>query len=81
MEGVVDHGTATAAQIPGVKLAGKTGTAETGKPVDDSWFVCMGPADDCSVVVAIVLEQAEEGTATVAARPVMEAALSYQGDL
>ena len=81
MEGVVENGTATGAQIPGVKLAAKTGTAETGKDVDDSWFVCMGPSDDCSVVVAMVLEQAGESAATYAATPVIEAALRYQGDL
>ena len=81
MEGVVENGTGTGAQIPGVTLAGKTGTAETGKDADDSWFVCMGPTDDCDVVVAMVLEQAGEGTATFAARPVIEAALQYQGDL
>ena len=81
MEGVVEEGTATAAQISGVKIAGKTGTAETGKDKDNSWFVCMGPSDDCDVVVAIVLEEADEGAATVAAKPVLEAALRYQGDL
>lgn len=81
MEGVIDHGTGTAAQVYGVKLAGKTGTAETGKELDDSWFVCMGPSDDCNVVVAIVLEQAGEGSATFAAQPVIEAALAHQGDL
>ena len=81
MEGVIENGTGTAAQIPGITLAGKTGTAETGKDADDSWFVCMGPSEDCDVVVAIVLEQAGEGTATFAARPVIEAALQYQGDL
>jgi peptidoglycan glycosyltransferase len=81
MEGVIENGTATAAQMDGVKLAGKTGTAETGKDKDDSWFVCMGPSDDCDVVVAIVLEQAGEGEATFAAVPVIEAALQYQGEL
>ena len=81
MEGVITDGTATAAQIPGVTLAGKTGTAETGKDQDDSWFLCMGPSDNCNVVVAIVLEQAGEGAATFAAVPVIEAALQYQGDL
>lgn len=81
MEGVVENGTATGAQIYGVTLAGKTGTAETGKEVDDSWFVCMGPTDDCDVVVAMVLEEAGESSATFAAVPVIEAALQYQGDL
>ena len=81
LEGVIENGTATAAQIDGVTLAGKTGTAETGKEKDDSWFVCMGPSDDCNMVVAIVLEEAGESEATFAAVPVIEAALQYQGDL
>ena len=81
MEGVVTEGTAMGTEIPGVTLAAKTGTAETGKDIDDSWFVCMGPTDDCNVVVAMVLEQGGEGTATFAALPVIEAALRYQGDL
>ena len=81
MEGVVTNGTAMGAEIPGVTLAAKTGTAETGKDIDDSWYVCLGPTDNCNVVVAMVLEQGGEGTATFAALPVIEAALQYQGDL
>ena len=80
MEGVVDNGTAMGLQAGGARLAAKTGTAETGNEVDDSWLVCMGPSDDCDVVVALVLEQAGEGAATWAAQPVIEAALAYQGD-
>ncbi len=84
LEGVVKNGTGTAAAIDGVTIAGKTGTAETGKEKDDRWFVGMGPSDDCHVVVAIVLEEAGEqlsGGAAGRAKGVLEAALSVQGDL
>ncbi len=84
LEGVVNKGTGTAAQISGVQIAGKTGTAETGKEKDDRWFVGMGPSEDCSVVVAIVLEEAGEqlsGGAAGRAKGVLEAALEVQGDL
>ena len=62
-------------------VAGKTGTAETGKEKDNSWFVGMGPSDDADVVIAIVCEESDEGTATVAAHDVLETALKEQGDL
>ena len=84
LEGVVTSGTGTAAQVKGVKIAGKTGTAETGKEKDDRWFVGMGPSDDCSVVVAIILEQAGEdisGGAAGRAQGVLQAALQVQGEL
>lgn len=77
---VVSSGTGTAAQIPGVTVAGKTGTAETGKPQDDSWFVGMAPADDPRVVVAIVLEQeGVEGNSAAKAQNVLKTALSVEG--
>jgi peptidoglycan glycosyltransferase len=54
---VVDVGTGTPAQIPGVKVAGKTGTAETtpGKP-PHAWFVSFAPAGNPQVAVAVVVE-------------------------
>ncbi len=84
LEGVVNSGTGTAAAIDGVQIAGKTGTAETGKDKDDRLFIGMGPSEDCSVVVAIILEEAGSdlsGGAAGRAKGVLEAALEAQGDL
>lgn len=57
MESVVQHGTGTNAQIPGVAVAGKTGTADHGvnqKP--DSWFVAFAPAQHPTVAIAVLVE-------------------------
>lgn len=81
--GVVNSGTGTAAAVQGVQIAGKTGTSETGKEYDDSWFVGMGPSEDCKVVVAIALEQGAslDGGAASRAQNVLETALKTQGSL
>lgn len=83
LEGVVNSGTGTSAAIQGVQIAGKTGTSETGKEYDDSWFVGMGPSEDCKVVVAIALEQGAslDGGAASRAQNVLETALKTQGSL
>jgi peptidoglycan glycosyltransferase len=57
MESVVERGTGTAAQIPGVNVAGKTGTAQhaEGKP-PHAWFIGFAPAENPTVAVAVVVE-------------------------
>lgn len=81
LEGVVASGTGGAAAVSGVKIAGKTGTAETGKPIDDSWFVGIGPSENSRVVVAIVLEEGSDlpGGAASRAQGVLRTALQVQG--
>jgi len=57
MEKVVTSGTGTAAQIPGVSVAGKTGTAQSAKgAAPHAWFTSFAPADDPKVAVAVVVE-------------------------
>jgi peptidoglycan glycosyltransferase len=83
MVGVVANGTGGRAAIPGVTVAGKTGTAETGA-APTVWFVGFAPAEDPQVAVAVVIEEGggvgDEATggalAAPVARAVMEAALA-----
>ena len=57
MVDVVDKGTGTAAQISGVKVAGKTGTAQHAQgAAPHAWFTGFAPADDPQVAVAVVVE-------------------------
>lgn len=79
MELVVQSGTGTAAQIPGTAVAGKTGTAETGREGrNDTWFIAFAPVDAPRFAVAVALsDQAGTGGATAApiARTILEALL------
>jgi peptidoglycan glycosyltransferase len=79
MELAVQSGTGVAAQIPGISVAGKTGTAETGvSGRNNTWFIAFAPANRPEVAVAVALsEQAGTGGATAApiAKAIMEAAL------
>jgi penicillin-binding protein A len=79
MTAVVESGTGTAAQIPGVQVAGKTGTAETGRQgQNDTWFIAFAPAENPRVAVAVALSnQSGTGGATAApiAKSIMEALL------
>lgn len=57
---VVVNGTARPAAIPGIKVAGKTGTAQSGLPdvPPYAWFVSFAPADDPQVAVAVMIQSA-----------------------
>jgi peptidoglycan glycosyltransferase len=62
MQAVVTGGTGTAAAIPGIKVAGKTGTAETGQShVYTAWFIFFAPADNPQVAGAVVVEHQVNG--------------------
>jgi len=70
MEKVVESGTGTAAQISGVKVAGKTGTAETGTAhVNTTSFIAFAPADRPRVAVAVYLEN-QQGVGGQTAAPI-----------
>ncbi|MFN2616307.1 MAG: penicillin-binding transpeptidase domain-containing protein [Thermoleophilaceae bacterium] len=91
MVDVVAYGTGTSAAIPGIKVAGKTGTAELEdtrgpnaqdkQPTDqsntDAWFTAYAPVGRPRIAVAVLLVKAGAGgeTAAPVARAVIQAAL------
>ncbi|HJQ05511.1 MAG TPA: penicillin-binding transpeptidase domain-containing protein, partial [Nocardioides sp.] len=57
MVDTVKFGTAAPAAIPGVDVAGKTGTAQTGTNAPPyAWFVSFAPASDAQVAVAVMIQ-------------------------
>ncbi|WP_278541143.1 FtsW/RodA/SpoVE family cell cycle protein [Collinsella intestinalis] len=78
---VVQNGTGSAAAIAGVKVAGKTGTAETNNANANSTFVGFAPYDTPTVTIAVVIEQNAKGEESAAAvgGQVLRAALATQG--
>ena len=76
MQLVVQGGTGISAQIPGVAVAGKTGTAELGLgTVYDAWFVCFAPANNPRYVVAVVVEKQPNGFGGSVAAPIAKTIL------
>jgi peptidoglycan glycosyltransferase len=83
MKLVVDSGTGTSAKIPGVDVAGKTGTAQHGLAsqhlAPDAWFVAFAPAQDPKVAVAVLVEDGgsigSEATGGAVAAPIAKAVI------
>jgi len=68
LAGVVnDGGTGAAARLPGIRVAGKTGTAQSvaksdsAKGQDHAWFASFAPADDPQAVVVVFVERGGKG--------------------
>ena len=75
MTAVVESGTGTAAQMPGVQVAGKTGTAQTVQGENPhTWFITFAPADDPQLAVAVIVENGgtfgSEATGGAVAAPI-----------
>jgi peptidoglycan glycosyltransferase len=80
MVDVVDRGTGTAAQIDGVTVAGKTGTAETVESEDPhAWFIAFAPAEAPRYAVAVIVQNGgdlgSEATGGEVAAPIARAVL------
>lgn len=69
----------TQGAIPGMQVAGKTGTAETGSGPTHNWFISFAPADDPQVAVAVVVEHGGQSGGALAApiaKGIMEAVIN-----
>jgi penicillin-binding protein A len=80
MQAVVTGGTGPKGAVPGIRVAGKTGTAETGRGnIYTAWFIAFAPADHPQVAIAVVVEDQPGGFGGEVAAPiaskVMEAIL------
>lgn len=84
MEQVVVSGSGRKAAVPGIRIAGKTGTAEVSGQAPDAWFVGFGPVEPLegqrSIVVAVVVESGgdfgESATGGSVAAPIAQQILA-----
>ena len=79
MTAVIDNNQASGVAIPGVRVAGKTGTAETAVPgVSHAWFIGFAPAANPVIAVAVIVEGGGRGGEVAApiAGAVMRAAVA-----
>jgi peptidoglycan glycosyltransferase len=81
MVSVVDNGSGRRARIEGVRVAGKTGTAQTTGAADHNWFIGFAPADDPKIAIAVFVANGGGTGGDVSApiaRDVMQAYLEGQ---
>jgi penicillin-binding protein 2 len=62
---VVERGTGNKAQVEGVSVAGKTGTAQNSGE-DHAWFICFAPMENPEVAMAVIVENAGHGGSVAA---------------
>jgi peptidoglycan glycosyltransferase len=94
MVSTVQNGTASPAAIPGIQVAGKTGTAQSGLKNTDgtevppyAWFVGFAPAQKPQVAVCVMIQHVDAPTDEIhggtlggpIAKSVMEAVLNTRG--
>jgi penicillin-binding protein 2 len=63
MIGVVQRGTGTLAKVPGVEIAGKTGTAQNPHGKDHAWFIAFAPVENPKIAMCVLVENAGFGGA------------------
>ena len=78
MINVVNHGTGTEAYVSGMKVAGKTGTAQLDlkEGTNNAWFVGFAPADDPKVAISVVIPNVKD-FGSEAAAPIAGELLKY----
>ncbi|MGZ8785069.1 MAG: peptidoglycan D,D-transpeptidase FtsI family protein, partial [Acidimicrobiia bacterium] len=81
MERVVASGTGTRATVPNVRVAGKTGTAETGVGPPHLWFIGFAPVEQPTIALAVLVESGgdagENATGGSVAAPIAQEILAY----
>jgi peptidoglycan glycosyltransferase len=73
MRRVVEEGTGTAAQLGGISVAGKTGTASIGLPgsnLTEPWFIGFAPIGNPKIAVAVTVEKTQGGFGGTVAAPI-----------
>ena len=80
MSRVVEEGTGTAGALAGIRVGGKTGTAEVGanREFTQPWFIAFAPVEDARMAIAVTVERTTGQGGTVAApiaKSVLEALL------
>ncbi|EAX48600.1 Peptidoglycan glycosyltransferase [Thermosinus carboxydivorans Nor1] len=73
---VVAEGTGSAARIGGIKVAGKTGTAENPHGAPHAWFIGYAPADNPEIAVAVLVENGGAGGEVAA--PIARQIIAHQ---
>jgi peptidoglycan glycosyltransferase len=78
MQKVVEEGTGTTVQIPGVTIAGKTGTASigaTGSNLTQPSFVAFAPVQSPKVAIAVMVDRSQGGFGATVAAPIARAVI------